>query len=490
MEYLSIFLSADIWLALVLSVAAGIVIGALPGLTPAVGVGLLVPVTFGMNPVTGLVILGGIYVGAVYGGAITAILLNTPGEPGNIVTTLDGHPMARKGEPGRAMGLAGIASTIGGIFSVAVLFLMAPPLAKIALRFGPAEYFTVAIFGLTVIVSFSQGALLKGIISAIIGLALGIVGQDPIVGYPRFAFFPDLVGGVELVPCVIGLFCFSQGLILTLEKEDMLTGEQNLKVLRYRQAFQDIAQNKVNLFRSSIIGTVIGIVPGAGLAMGAVIAYNEARRFSKKKEEFGHGSPEGIIASESANNAVVGGSLVPLITLGVPGNAVSAIFLGGLIIQGLPIGPELFTKYKLVVYPFLIGLGLAHFIMLAMSLWGVKLFAKTLKAPIRFIAPAICVFSVIGSYTINNNLTEVWIMMFFGVLGYLMKKFGFSTVSLILGIILGPMAETSLQQALLISRGSWSFLGNPICVIMLVLSAASVALSLYFEKKGFLTKQK
>ena len=182
--------------------------------------------------------------------------------------------------------------------------------------------------------------------------------------------------------------------------------------------------------------------------------------------------------------------MVPLITLGVPGNAVSAIFLGGIIIQGLPIGPELFTKYRLVVYPFLIGLGLAHFIMLAMSLWGVKIFAKTLSAPIRFIAPAICVFSVIGSYTVNNNLTEVWIMMFFGVLGYLMKKFGFSTVSLILGLILGPMAETSLQQALVISRGSLRFLGSPICIIMLALSAASVGLSIYFERKGILAKDK
>jgi putative tricarboxylic transport membrane protein len=489
LEYLSIFFSLQLWMAMILSVGAGIVIGALPGLTPAVGVGLLVPVTFGMKPVTGLVILGGIYVGAVYGGAITAILLNTPGEPGNIATTFDGYPMARKGEPGRALGLAGIASTIGGIFSVAVLLLMAPPLAKIALRFGPAEYFTVAIFGLTVIVSFSQGALLKGVISAVIGLVLGIVGQDPIMGYPRFAFIPDLVGGVELIPCVIGLFCFSQGLVLVLEKEEKIA-EQDIKVLRYRQAFRDIARNKINLFRSSILGTVVGIVPGAGLAMGAVIAYNEARRFSKKKEEFGHGAPEGIIASEAANNAVVGGSLIPLITLGVPGNAVSAIFLGGIIIQGLPIGPELFTKYKLVVYPFLIGLGLAHFIMLAMSLWGVKIFAKTLNAPIRFIAPSICVFSVIGSYTINNNLTDAWIMMFFGVLGYLMKKFGFSTVSLILGLILGPMAETSLQQALIISRGSLSFLGSPICIIMLALSAASVGLSFYFERKGILAKEK
>ena len=208
MEYLSIFFSLHLWMAMILSVAAGIVIGALPGLTPAVGVGLLVPVTFGMKPVTGLVILGGIYVGAVYGGAITAILLNTPGEPGNIATTFDGYPMARKGEPGRALGLAGIASTIGGIFSVVVLLLMAPPLAKIALKFGPAEYFAVAIFGLTVIVSFSQGALLKGVISAIIGLVLGIVGQDPIMGYPRFAFIPDLVGGVELIPCVIGYSAF------------------------------------------------------------------------------------------------------------------------------------------------------------------------------------------------------------------------------------------------------------------------------------------
>lgn len=488
MEYLSIFSSLELWIAMILSVSSGILIGALPGLTPAVGVGLLVPVTFGMEPVTGLVILGSIYVGAVYGGAITAILLNTPGEPGNIVTTFDGYPMARKGEPGRALGLAGISSTIGGIFSVAVLLLMAPPLAKLALRFGPAEYFTVAIFGLTVIVSFSQGALLKGIISAIIGLIFGIVGQDPIMGHPRFAFIPHLVGGLELIPCVIGLFCFSQALFLILEKNEMLA-DQDLKVMRYRQAFRDVARNKTNLFRSSLIGTIVGIVPGAGLAMGAVIAYNETRRFSKNNVEFGNGAPEGIIASEAANNAVVGGSLVPLITLGVPGNAVSAIFLGGLIIQGLPIGPELFTKHQLVVYPFIIGLGLAHLIMLVMSLWGVKLFAKTLQAPIRFIAPAICVFSVIGSYTISNNITEIWVMLFFGVLGYLMKRFGFSTVSLILGLILGPMAETSLQQALLISRGSLSFLNSPICIIMLVLSGLSVGLSFYFEKKGFLKKK-
>ncbi len=483
MEYLMVFMDIQLWLAMILAMAAGIIIGALPGLTPAVGVGLLVPVTFGMNPVTGLIILGSIYVGAVYGGAITAVLLNIPGEPGNIVTTFDGHPMARNGEPARALGLAGIASTIGGLFSVVVLILLAPPLAKVALKFGPGEYFCVAIFGLTVIVSFSSGAMIKGIVSAVVGLTIGLIGQDPIMGYPRFAFIPELIGGVDLIPCVIGLFCFSEGLALVLEKQLSLANG-GISKLSYASAFKDILANKFNLFRSSAIGTIIGIIPGAGLAMGALISYNEARRFSKNKQLYGKGSPEGLIASEAANNAVVGGSLVPLITLGVPGNAVSAIFLGGIIIQGLPIGPELFTKYKLVVYPFLIGLGLAHFILLALSLFGVKYFAKTLQLPMKFIAPTVCLLSVIGSYSVNNNFTDVFIMMAFGFLGFFMKKNGYSAVSMILGLILGPMAENSLQQALLISRGSFSFILSPICLFILALSIASLLMSLYFDRNN------
>lgn len=488
MEYVIIFSNWQIWLGMVFGVGVGIIIGALPGLTPAVGVGLLVPITFGMDPVVGLIILGGIYIGAVYGGAITAILLNTPGEPGNIVTTLDGYPMARKGEGSRALGIAATSSCIGGLFSVIILLLMAPPLARIALKFGPAEYFTVALFGLTVIVSFSQRSLLKGIISAIIGLVLGVVGQDPLRGYPRFAFFPTLVGGISLIPCVIGLLCFSQGLELTLEKKEKIAEEEAGR-LGFFDSFRDVLRQKVNLLRSSIIGTIVGIVPGAGLAMGAVIAYNEARRFSKNKDKFGKGAPEGIVASEAANNAVVGGSLVPLLTLGVPGNAVSAIFLGGLIIQGLPIGPELFSKYQTIVYPFLIGLIIAHFVMLIMGIWGVRIFSKTLKAPIRFIAPSICVLSVIGSYSVHNDIADIWIMIFFGLLGYLMNKLGFSTVALILGLILGPIAEISLQQALLISRGSLIFLNTPICIFMLSLSVLSVVLSLFFEKKGVLKQR-
>ena len=482
MEYIVIFLNWQIWVGMIFGVAAGIIIGALPGLTPAVGVGLLVPLTFEMDPVVGLIMLGGIYIGAVYGGAITAILLNTPGEPGNIVTTLDGYPMAKKGEGGRALSIAAISSFFGGLFSAIVLLLMAPALARIALKFGPGEYFAVVLFGLTVIVSFSQKSLLKGIISAIIGLVLGLVGQDLIKGYPRFAFIPTLVGGVSLIPCVIGLFCFSQGLQLIQEQKEKIS-EESIGKLDVFKTFKEVMGQKVNLLRSAIIGTIVGIVPGAGLAMGAVLAYNEARRFSKNKDKFGKGAPEGIVASETANNAVVGGSLVPLLSLGVPGNAVSAIFLGGLIIQGLPIGPELFSKYRTIVYPFLIGLIIAHFLMLIMSIWFSKLFAKTLKIPVRYIAPSICLFSVIGAYSVNNNIADVWIMIFFGVLGHLMNKFGFSPVALILGLMLGPIAETSLQQALLISRGSLVFLKTPICILMLVLSAASVILSIFSEKK-------
>jgi len=482
MEYIAIFLNLQIWLSMVFGVGAGIAIGALPGLTPAVGVGLLVPITFGMDPVVGLLMLGGIYIGAVYGGAITAILLNTPGEPGNVITTLDGYPMAKKGEGGRALSLAAISSFLGGLFSAIVLLFMAPALARIALKFGPGEYFTVALFGLTVIASFSQKSLLKGIISAIIGLVFALVGQDPIRGYPRFAFIPELVGGVNLIPAVIGLFCFSQGLQLIQEQKEKIT-EGSMGKLNFLKTFKEIIGQKVNILRSAIIGTIVGIIPGAGLAMGAALAYSEARRFSKNKDKFGKGIPEGIVASETANNAVVGGSLIPLLSLGVPGNAVSAIFLGGLIIQGLPIGPELFSKYRTIVYPFLIGLIIAHFLMLIMGIWGSKLFIKILKLPILYISPSICLFSVIGSYSVNNNIADVWLMIFFGVLGYLMNKLGFSSVALVLGLMLGPIAETSLQQALLISRGSLVFLKSPICILMLVLSITSVILSIFREKK-------
>lgn len=468
-----------------LGTVVGIVIGALPGFTSTMGVALFIPFTYSMPPATGMIFLVSIYCSSTYGGSISAILINTPGTPSAVITTLDGYEMTKNGEGGRALAMAVFSSLIGGLVSSMALLLIAPPLARMVLLFGPVEIFYLALFGLSIIVGFSKGSLVKGLISGVVGLLLATVGVDMISGVYRYTFDNvSLFEGIQSVPLVIGLFSACQVFALGEQRRASIVHEIASFSDSSLPRWSDIKNNWFNMLRSSIIGTCVGIIPAAGMSIACAIAYNEAKRASKNPEKFGHGSVEGVIASEAANNGVTGGSLVPLLTLGVPGNTVSAVFLGGLLIHGLRPGAQLFTKYADVSYTLLMGLFVANLMMFAVGLFAARQVAKVTKVSTDILAPIIMILCVMGSYAIRNNLFDTGLMMTFGVTGYLMKRWGFSTPCMVLGVILGPMAEGEFRRAVMLSRGDISyFYSSPVSIILLLLIASSLMAPLFRKKK-------
>lgn len=471
-------------------VAAGIAIGALPGLTATMGVALLLPLTFGMSAEAGILLLLGIYAGAIYGGSISAILLKTPGTPAAAATAMDGFAMAKRGEAGRALGLSTVASFGGGVISVILLILISPQLAKVALKFSAPEYFALAMFGLSIIASISGKSLLKGLIIGVVGLLVSTVGIDVVTGYPRFTFGNiNLFNGFSFIPVMIGLFAMSQAfnsIETMLKKVDV-----KQKVGRVLPTLSDLKTIWATVLRSGIIGTFIGIIPGAGGDIGAFVAYNEAKRFSKRPEEFGNGIPEAIAAPEAANNGVTGGAMVPLLTLGIPGDAVAAIMLGALIMQGLQPGPLLFKDHGPLLYTIFAGFLMANVFMLILGLAGIKLFTKIISIPSTILTPVIFLLCIVGSFAINNNLFDVYVMLISGVIGYFMEKFEFPASPVVLALILGPMAERELRKALIMSEGSVSVLfTRPISAVLLLLATLTLMMPIlktlwtkYKEKK-------
>jgi len=415
-------------IAAIISVAIGITIGALPGLSAAMGVALLIPITFGMDPSTGLITLAGVYCGAIFGGSISAILIRTPGTPAAAATAIDGYELTKQG------------------------------LAKLALLFGPAEYFWLSIFGLTIIAGASTKSIVKGLISGALGLMLSTVGMDPMLGNARFTFgVPALLSGIPFTAALIGLFSMSQVLMLA-EKKIKEAGNMvdfDNKVLLSKEQILEILPTSL---RSTVIGSIIGILPGAGASIAAFLGYNEAKRFSKKKELFGHGSIEGIAGAEAANNAVTGGSLIPTFTLGIPGESVTAVLLGGLMIQGLQPGPDLFTVHGKITYTFFAGFVIVNIFMLILGLFGSKLFAKVSRVSDSYLIPLIFALSVIGSYAINNQMADVWVMFVFGIIGYFVQKFELNSASIVLALILGPIGESGLRRSLILNHNNYSIL--------------------------------
>jgi putative tricarboxylic transport membrane protein len=447
----------------------GIIVGAMPGLTATMAVALLIPVTFGMPPLVGLALMGGVYSGGMYGGAISSILLSTPGTPAAAATAFDGYPMTKQGKGGTALTVATWASFWGGIFSTVALLLMAPALAKFSLRFGPPEYFVLAIMGLSSIVTLTKGSMVKGLMSGFLGLVLATIGMDPISGYMRFTFNSiDLFDGIPFMPALIGLFSVSQILDLTAEThivEDLTDTIATIKRSRLPKGLSS------TIAKGSVIGTIVGMLPGAGATIAAFISYNFAKQSSRDSDTFGKGNPKGVAASESANNGCVGGSLIPLLTLGIPGNSVAAALMGGLLIQGLIPGPELFSKYGAMTYGFILSLFLANIIFLVLGLYLAPYFAKVTSTPNALLIPGIAILSVIGSYAINNNMFDVWLMIGFGICGYFLEKGGFSTGALVLGLILGPIVELGFGQALIMSAGSpMIFFERPLCILLWVIT--------------------
>ncbi|MDV2885515.1 tripartite tricarboxylate transporter permease [Alkalihalophilus pseudofirmus] len=474
---ISVFTLTNI-LAILCGVLFGIFTGALPGLSSTMALAIIIPFTFSMDPATGLILLGAVYSASVYAGSISAILLNTPGTPSAAATVLDGYEMTKKGLSARALGLSAIASGFGGIVSVILLSTVAPFLALQSLRFGPPEYFALAVFGLTIISSLAGKNPYKGLLAGALGIFLATVGMDPILGYPRFTFGSSvLVEGFTLIPVLIGLFSASQAFSLMISSKSSKgsTSPKDSDIPNVSgnilPKFKELLRLSPNMGRSSIIGTSIGIIPGVGTDPAAFIAYNEAKRWSKEKDQFGKGSDHGLVAPEASNNAVTGGSLIPLLSLGIPGNAVSAVFLGGLLIHGLRPGAELFVHSGNIVYALFFSLFIANILVIVIGIAGARAFSKVLVVKPIVLGPIILILSIVGSYAIHNNYYDIWIMLAFGLLGFMLRRYGFPLAPIVLALILGPKAETSLSQSMLISQNDWTiFFTRPLSAILLVIA--------------------
>lgn len=470
-------------LAMIASTALGITIGCLPGLSAAMGVALLLPVTFGMDPATGLIVLGGIYCGAIFGGSISAILIHTPGTPASAATAIEGYKLTLKGQAAKALTVACFASFCGGLLSCISLYFFSPLLAELTMQFKSPEYFWLSIFGLTIIAGVSSRSILKGLMSGILGLLISTIGMDPMEGVERYMFgVSTLYNGVNVTCALIGLFSMSQVLILA-EKKIV----ERAKAAKIKDKLTltkgEVKRIMPTITRSWIIGNILGILPGAGATIACFMGYNEARRFSKHKEEFGTGSIEGVAGSEAANNAVTGGSLIPTLTLGIPGESVTAVLMGGLIIHGLQPGPELFTTYADMTYTFFAGFVLVQFAMLAIGLWGCKIFANIARLSDAILIPSIVVLCVVGSYAINNNIVEVIIMCIFGVIGYLVRKFDLNAAAIVLGLILGPIGENGLRRSLMLSDGDPSILfATPLCWMLIALCVVGIFSPLFMGR--------
>jgi putative tricarboxylic transport membrane protein len=478
--------SVDVILMLFVGVIGGIFLGSLPGLSATMGIALLIPITFGMEPVAALVLLSAIYTSAVYGGSITAILIHTPGTPASAATAMDGYQMTQQGKGLKALGTSTVCSVIGGVVSAVALLVLAPPLAQISLQFSAPEYFLMAVFGLTIISSLSSGAMVKGLSGGLFGLLIGLVGVDVMTAYPRFTFgVTELENGISLIPAMIGLFSISQVLIqaeaLGSKKNDVSAiAELKGNTFPTRDDWRKLLPT---ITRSSFIGLLVGILPGAGGDVASWVAYNEAKRASKNPDNFGKGEIEGLAAAETANNAVTGGAMIPLLTLGIPGSAATAVMLGGLYIHGLQPGHELFTKNADVIYAVIIGLVLANILMGIFGLAMAKHVVKVASIPFAILAPIIIVLSVVGSYAINNNIFDVYVMVSFGLIGYLMRKTSFSTAAIVIAMILGTMAEMGYRQAIVMSKGDvlTYYFSRPISLILIVLILIALLSPLFLK---------
>lgn len=457
----------------VIGVAVGIVIGAMPGLTATMGVAILLPFTFGMDPVSGLLMISGVYFGGVYGGSITAILLKIPGTPAAAATAIDGFELTKKGMAGIALGTATISSFIGGTLSVIVLVFMAPLLAGVALEFSASETFALAVFGLSIIASISGKSLVKGLIAGFVGLLISTVGLDPMGGYPRFTGgFVELMS-VPFIPVMIGLFAAAEA-FKSMETSGLLKRKAAAlgRIIPPWSVYKGMVWT---VLRSSGLGIFIGAIPGAGADIAAFVAYNEAKRFSKHPENFGKGELAAVAACESGANGCTGGAMLPMLTLGIPGDATTAVMLGALTLQGLQPGPLLFKDHSDLVFTLFAGLLFCYVVMLVVGLGSLRFIGKILQMPKSILTPTILALCVVGTYAINNSMFDIGIMLAAGVLGYFMEKWDFPPSPIVLALIMGPMAESNFRRALSLSNGSYDFLyTRPITATFLVIALLSM----------------
>ena len=479
-QALSLILSLEGLLVLVLGTTLGIVLGALPGIGSTVAVAMILPFTLSMSQAPAILLLLAIYAGSVYGGSISAILINTPGTPQSAATCLDGFPMAQRGEAGKALGWATVASVIGGLVSALVLIFAAPQLAAFALNFGPIETFTLILLGLTCIVSVSEGSLIKGLIAGMIGIFLSTVGGDPITGEARFTFGNfQLIAGFNLLAVVIGVFALSEVLIRaskSAETATSLIGFNGIELPRWTEWHG----RKKGLVKSVLIGNGIGILPGTGAATAAFISYAEAQRSTRNRDNFGKGEPDGLIASEAANNAVTGGALVPTMALGIPGDAITAVMLATLTLHGVTPGVRLMTDNPVLMGAIFSGFFVINLMLLPLGMLVSRVAAPLLRMREAYMLVMISLLCTIGVYFVRGNPFDLLVMAIAGIIGFILRRHGYPMAPLVIGMVLGPTLEISLRQGLIITDGSFSafFVGHPIAAFLAVLAMAMLSLPL------------
>jgi putative tricarboxylic transport membrane protein len=484
---LSGFGQALSWQALLAStvgVILGLVVGALPGLTISMGMVLILPITFVMGPVTAISMMLGLYIGGMTGGAVSAILLNIPGTPSASATVIDGFQMAKKGLAGKALGISVIASLYGGMLSLLCLITIAPLLAKIALSFQAPELFALIFLAMSVICSFAQVSLIKGLISGVIGLIVMTVGLDPILGTPRFTFGTvELQAGVSFIAAMIGLFAIPEILTAIQERGSRHMIPFDAKLSNLLPTRGEVRSLLGVMTSGAIIGVIIGIIPGIGGPIAAFLSYDYAKRRSRNPEQYGTGIPEGVAVVESANDGVTGGDLIPTLSLGIPGDPITAIMMGGLIIQGLHPGPLLFQEHADFIYGIFAAFFVAKILTFLLAFASIRPLVRVLSVPKDILLPLICLLCIVGSYALRNSFFDIGVMLFFGCLGTVMRAYGFPIIPVVLGIILGPDLEEHLRMSLILSHGDPTvFVTRPISLFLLLLALASMLTP--FIKKG------
>ena len=478
-----LFATLESFIALGLGVFIGVIVGAIPGLTTPMAVALTLPFTFTLSPVTGILLLLGVYKGGIYGGSITAILINAPGTPAASCTVLDGYPMAKRGEAKRALDIALYSSCVADFISNIALILFAGVLASFALKFGPAEVFTLIFFSLTIISGVSGTQLLKGMASACLGLLLATIGMDLVYGTNRFIFSQtDLLAGLNFIPVLIGLFAVPE--ILNFFCKEQIKLEKN-PLAGIGASIKDFFRCFKTIIRGSFIGVILGAIPGIGAAPSAFLSYSEAKRTSKNADNFGKGEIEGVAAAEAGNNGVAGATMIPLLALGIPGDVITAIILGAFMIHGLRPGPLMFNENIELIYAIFMGIMLSSIYLFGIGKICIKFISKISDIPHRILFPVVLILCIFGSYAVNNSTFDIAVMFLMGILGFAMLKLNIPTAPFLIGFILGPMLEDSFRQSLLISRGSYAiFFSTPICWFFWVLTVIIIGMSFWTYSKS------
>lgn len=480
---LEAFLDPAVLILTPIGVLLGALIGAVPGLSATVGIAIFLPFTFAMDPLAGLVLLLGIYNGACYAGSIPAILLRAPGTPASAATVVDGYAMTLRGQAGRALSVSLVASVIGGLISTILMIFLAPVVADFALSFGPPEYFALAVLALAIIASLGDGSIAKGVISGALGVMIAMVGLDGISGYSRFTFgVSDLNAGMELIPLLVGLFGAAEAFR---QIEKRLTGTNKVaKLGTFKIGWPRWRYLSPHMASGGLIGFIIGSLPGVGGDIGGYVAYNESRRFARShRRRFGHGDMRGVAAAESANNSAQVGGLIPTLTLGIPGNAAAAVLMGALLIQGLQPGPQLFTGNPELVYGTFIAITAGFIFLLVIGMLSIRLWAQVIRVPPALLWPLVLVLTIIGAYAVRTNPFDVLVMLIAGIVGYFMMKTGWPVAPLLIGVIVGPLAEDNFRRAMIQSGGSYDWALEPLPLILLVLAVLSVVYSLWQSRR-------